>query len=98
MQVRYKQNSTATSDTVTCDDVKQDMWLVHNASSVATLTIALPATPQNLQSVTISSNGGIIALNLTTAVGSIINAITTLAVGGTITYTYDSSLTFWIAT
>jgi hypothetical protein len=41
------------------------------------------------------SVGGVTALTLLTAVGSIINTITTLAVGGFATYRYLSSQSKW---
>jgi hypothetical protein len=41
------------------------------------------------------SVGGITALTLSAAIGTIVNTITTLALGGSATYMYLSSQTKW---
>lgn len=89
------QYSTVTSGTITAQDTAQDVQIVHDAGATVTLTIALPATPFNGQKVGITSNGGITTLTLSTVVGSITNALTTLAAGGCATYIYVSSQTKW---
>lgn len=87
--------SALTVGTVTMSDTGQDIQVVHDAGVTATLTLAFPANPINGQKVGCMSVGGITALTLTTTVGSIINAITTLAAGITATYIYSSSATKW---
>lgn len=92
------QYTTATSGTVTCQDTGQDVLIIHDAGATVTLTIAMPATPYNGQCITLSSTGGITTLSLTTGVGSLTNAITTMATGGTASYTYYTAQTKWYKT
>ena len=93
--IQYKQLSSATSGTVTVTDSGTDIQLIHTGSLTATLTIAFPATPYDGQKLSIASANGITALTLTTGVGSIINALTTLAAGNSGTFMYDSANTKW---
>lgn len=67
--------------------------MVHDASTTLTLTVAFPSSTTNSQMFTIASTGGITTLTLTAVVGTIMNAITTLAVGGNTIYMYSSGLT-----
>lgn len=87
--------SAATSGTVTMPDTKQDCIVFHDAGVTASLTIAFPANPIDCQRVCISSVAGITTLTLTTAVGSIINALTTIAAGTPSAYMYSASQTKW---
>lgn len=91
----YIQYSTVNSGTITFDDVGDDIVLIQEAALAATLTVAFPATPVAGQRITFSSVGGVTALTLSTGVGSIIGALTTLAAGGTMTYIYRGSTTKW---
>lgn len=91
----YIQYSTANSGTITFADTGDDVVLIQEAALAATLTVAFPATPVGGQKVTFSSVGGVTALTLSTGVGSIIGALTTLAAGGTMTYVYIGSSTKW---
>lgn len=96
MRTKYIQMSTATSGTVTLADTGDDIQLIHEAVSLAvTLTIALPANPQDGQTVYIQSVLGITTLTLSAVVGSIISTITTLSAAGTAGYMYKASTTKW---
>jgi len=87
--------STATSGTENAPNTSKDVVFIHEAGATANLTFAFPTNPTNNQKVTIMSVGGITTLTLTASVGTIINAITTLAIGGSATYMYLASQTKW---
>lgn len=95
MNTKYIQYSTANSGTITLTDTGDDVQLIQEAALAATLTIAFPATPIDGQRVFISSIGGITALTLSTPVGSIISALTTLAANGIFGYIYRGPTTKW---
>lgn len=95
MKASYIQYSTLTSGTLTVDDTGDDVVVIQEAALAVTLTLALPATPVSGQRVTFSSVGGVTTLTMSTPVGSIIGALTTLAAGGTLTYIYRGSTTKW---
>ena len=92
---QFKQITALTGGTVTITDTGTDVQLIHTPALTATLTIAFPATPYDGQQVSISSQNGITALTLSTPVGSIINALTTMAAGGVGYYMYDLANTKW---
>ena len=89
------QISTATSGTVTLQDTQQDVVLAHDAGVTLTLTIALPSSPKDGQKAIITSASGITTLTLTAVVGTIINALSTLAAGSTGRYIYSASRNKW---
>ena len=91
----YTQVTTATSGTVNIDSGKRDLVLIHEAGATTTLTLNLPTSPKNNQKVTIISVGGIVGLTLTTVVGTIIGAVTTLAALGTTKLIWNSSQSKW---
>lgn len=91
----YIQYSTANTGTITFDDTGDDIVLIQEATLATTLTVAFPATPVAGQKITFCSVGGVTALTLSTGVGSIIGALTTLSAGGTMTYVYRGSTTKW---
>jgi hypothetical protein len=91
----YKQMTSATSGTVTIVDASTNIVVIHTGSLTTSLTFAFPATPFDGQRVTIASNNGITTISLTTGVGSILNALTTLAAGASATYIYDLASTKW---
>ena len=75
-----KQYSTVATGTITAQDTKQDIMLVHNAAALAsTLTIAFPATPIDGQIFGITSALGITALTISG--GTTTNSISTMAAG-----------------
>jgi hypothetical protein len=66
------------------------------ATTLATGTITMPASPADGMTVNISSSQIITALTVNANTGqSIINAITTLALGGSAAYLYRLSNTTW---
>lgn len=89
------QYTTITTGTLTSSDTGQDVQVVHDAGATLAATIAFPATPVNGQKLSIMSAGGITTLSLTTSVGSITNAITTMVAGGCATYLYVTAQTKW---
>lgn len=95
MQNTYVQISSATSGTVPCQNTGQDVILIHEAGVTLSMTIAMPDAPVDTQKVSIISTGGVTTLSLTTLVGSIINAITTLVAGTPVAYMYIKSQNKW---
>jgi hypothetical protein len=96
MKAAYIQYSTVgTGSTITVTDTGDSIVLIHEAALVATLTVTLPATPVDGQQVQFCSIGGVTALTLSTPVGSVIGAITTMAAGGCATYIYRGPTTKW---
>lgn len=90
------QLSSSTSGTVTATDTQQDLILIHNAGSlVVSLTFAFPSNPRNGQIMIVATDNGITTLTLTTAVGSIINALTGMAVGGMGSWVWVASDSKW---
>lgn len=89
------QYTTATTGTVTINDMQQNVQLIHDAGTTLTLTIAFPATPFNGMIVSISSTNGITTLSLTATVGSIINGVGTMTTGGNAKYQYLTAQTKW---
>ena len=91
-----KQYSTLTSGTITGNDTKQDVQVIHNAVSLAvTLTITFPATPIDGQKFGIASVLGVTGLTMT-AGQTISGILTTLAAIGYATWIYNSDATTWI--
>jgi hypothetical protein len=88
-------STTGTGATITIDDTQDEVQLIHESALVAVLTIAFPTTPVDGQRVYISSVGGVTALTLTTAVGSIASTITSLVAGGIGCYIYRKASTKW---
>ena len=89
------QRSTATSGKQSAPDTNKEVIFIHEAGATASLTYEFPPNPVDKQKVTIMSVGGITALTLSAAIGTIVNTITTLALGGSATYMYLSSQTKW---
>lgn len=92
MEIQY---TTLTSGTVTVNNTNQDVQVIHDAGATVTLTIAFPANPFNGQILGIASTGGVTTLTLSAAVGTILNAITTLAGGGASRYQYLAATSKW---
>lgn len=90
-----KQTSTATSGTVTCTNLGQDLTVYHDAASLAaTLTVALPTNPIDGQCVTFVSTLGITALTISSAL-TIVGGLTTLAAAGYWTICYEAATNKW---
>lgn len=92
--VNYIQRSTITSGTLTVSDTGDDIILIHEAGVTLSLTIAMPSTPIDGQTVTIVSTGGVTTVTLT-AVSTIVNSITSLLTGGNATYVYSLQQNKW---
>lgn len=95
--IKNIQYSTATTGgTITATDTGDDLQIVHeNGILTAALTIALPATPQDGQRVYMTSVNGVTALTLSTAVGSIVNTLSAIAVGVGACFMYRAANTKW---
>ncbi len=95
--IKNIQYSTATTGTtLTITDTTDDIQVIHeNSVLTVALTIAFPATPTDGQRVFFNSVNGVTGLTLSTPVGSIIGALTTLAAGGTAGYIYRLANTKW---
>lgn len=89
------QRTTATSGTVPMISGKADLVLIHEAGATTALIVELPTSPVNNQRASIMSVGGIVGLTITTAVGTIIGAVTTLAVLATTELIWKSSENKW---
>jgi hypothetical protein len=89
------QRTTLTSGSFTPTATPSDLIMIHEAGATATLTINMPTVPRDKQKVTIISVGGITALTLSTAVGSILNNITTLVAGGSARFVWLASESKW---
>ena len=77
----FQHYSTATSGTITIQNTKQDIVLIHNAASLSnSLTVAFPANPRDGQRMTISSALGVTTLTLSSAI-SILGSINSIAAG-----------------
>jgi hypothetical protein len=95
MATFHKQYSTATSGTISIQNTKQDVHLIHdNGSLAATLTITFPANPVDGQKFGVTSNLGVTALTLTSAI-TIVNALTAIVAGGFATWMYDVTANKW---
>jgi hypothetical protein len=68
--------------------------ILNPAGLLATLTVSMPPNPQNGQLVSISSTKAITAFTLNG--GTIIGAITTLALAGFAYYVYSSNTLSWL--
>lgn len=87
--------SNQTSGTITCPSTQQHFIIIHDAGLTTLLSISFPPNPFNGQKVTICSSGGMVGLTLTSVVGAITNAITSIAAGGNATYVYVLSTNKW---
>lgn len=87
--------TSLTTGTVSGNSTQQDEVLIHDAATTLTLTMALPTTPVNGQMFSFTSASGVTTLTLSTSTGTIVNAITTLAVGGNATYIYLATPNKW---
>ena len=88
------QTSTVTSGTISAIYIPRNLTVIHNATAT-TLTAELPIEVRDQQTYTLMTVGGITTLTLTSAVGTIINPITTLSAGGSVTYMYNLQLDKW---
>lgn len=90
-----KTYSTVTSGTVSTLDTKQDQVVIHNAGSLAvTLTVTLPASPNDGQKVTFCSALGVTTLTISSAI-TVVGGVSTLAAAGYWTLCYESTANKW---
>lgn len=89
------QYTTVTSGTVTGNDTGQNVQIIQDGTLAVSLTIAFPATPVNGQIFGVTSVGGITTVSMTSTVGTIINALTTMASGGTVRYQFLTAQNKW---
>ena len=89
------QTSTATSGTVQIENTQQDVVLAHDGGITLALTIAFPPNPKDGQKVIITSSIGVTALTLTSVVGTIVGALTTLTSGSSGRYIYSATKSKW---
>lgn len=89
------QITTATSGTVNVDNTQQNVILVHDAGLTLNLTVNFPTNPKDGQTVIVCSSGGIIALILTSVVGSVLGALTGMAANTTGRYVFSANRNKW---
>jgi hypothetical protein len=89
------QRTTATSGSFEPADTPSNLIIIHEAGTTTSLTINLPTVPRDKQQVTIMSVGGITALTLSTAVGSILNNVTSLVAGVAVKFVWMASQNKW---
>jgi hypothetical protein len=89
------QRSTLTSGTETIANTSRNTVLIHEAGATTALTVNLPATPVNNQTVNMMSVGGIVGLTVATPVGSIVGNITTLPALGNARFMWVNSQNKW---
>lgn len=95
MSDTFKQYSTATSGTVSIQNTKQNVQLVHDAVSLAvTLTVTFPSAPIDGQTFGFCSTLGVTTLTLSSGL-SIIGGVSTIAAGGFATWIYDVTANKW---
>lgn len=91
-----KQYSTLTSGTITGQDTKQDIQVIHNAVSLAvTLTMTFPANPIDAQIFAVASVLGVTGLTMTSG-QTISGILTTLAALGFARWMYSVDATTWV--
>lgn len=91
----FIQYSTLTSGTVTAQDSKQDVIIVHEAASLAaSLTVVMPPNPTNGQRVMLLSRLGVTALTMSSAL-TVIGGMTTIAAAGHGTWFFCAQSNKW---
>lgn len=92
--VPAKQYATPTTgSTVTVNNTGYINLMLNPAGTLATLTVTLPGSPTDGDKVTVASSQ--IVTGLTMNGGTIIGALTTMAVGAFASYVYVSDATSW---
>lgn len=82
-----------TGDTVTINGGGYIKLLINPSGTLATLTLNFPVTPQDGDVIEVASSQ--IVTSLTLAVGTIIGALTSFAVGGFGTFIYSATASKW---
>jgi hypothetical protein len=86
-------SAPTTGSTVTVNSNGYVVLFLRPAGTIATLTVTLPGSPSDGDRISISSSQIITALTMNG--GTIVNALTTLALGGFAEYTYNSAGSNW---
>lgn len=82
--------------TVTITAAAEDIVLIcEPAGALATLTITLPTASRDRQRCTVSAAQAVTALTLNSAAGSVVGALTTVALGGFATYLWLAAQSKW---
>lgn len=90
-----KQISTITSGTITANDTKQDVLIIHDAIALATtLTLTMPASPTDGHKVSFVSTLGVTTLTMSST-PTIVGSLTTIAAAGFATWIYELSTNKW---
>lgn len=82
-----------TGQTVTVQSSGTVKLFINPAGTLVALTIALPSSPSDLDSVNISSSQAI--TGLTMSGGTIVGPLTTMAIGTFATYTFSATTNQW---
>lgn len=89
-------SAPTTGSTVTVGSTGHTKLLLNPAGTLATLTVTFPGSPSDGDMVQLGSSQIITALTMNG--GTIVGALTTLAVGGAGTWVYSSTSSSWIKT
>lgn len=93
--VQYSQPTTGATVTIANNTTNYETTLIIDpAGPILALTIALPSTPTDGQSVSIGTSQAITGVTMTSG-ATIVAGVTTLALGGTAKYMYKASNTTW---
>jgi hypothetical protein len=85
----YQYTSATTGDSVT---MTKSYLLIHSPITLLTLTIVLPSTPTAGQVACFASDAAITTLTIT---GSVDSTVTSLPVGGSKQFMYESNTSTW---
>ncbi len=88
--------SSPASGTTVSSGSSTTIMLIDNPSLLLALTVALPATPVDLQRFTIAANSAITVLTVTG--GTVRGLLASLAAGGFMTLRYSATLGIWFRT
>lgn len=84
-----------TGTTVTLSQQRRQVVLLNPAGSLLALTVALPATPNDGDMVTIGSSASITSLTINGGSNTVISAITSLLLGGFCKYIWNATSSKW---
>lgn len=83
-----------TGTTVSINMARKLSFFINPAGSLLALTVNMPSSPQDGDEVNISTSQ--VITGVTMANGSIINALTSLVLGGFATYVYSTTVGSWM--
>ena len=93
---RNVQNASPATGTTVVVDAITNALLLTPAALIATLTVSMPASPTNGQEIVISSSQAVTALTMNS--GTIVNPLTTLALGGFASFVFNTGNASWFRT